>query len=106
MANRSYVYLLLFNHYYLGRLYGEGNGKFGHCDGAKNMGGLTQTIANAVELIISIFSLKSGLIGIVFASLTGSLLGTVLLVRRLSFFVGGIKFKRQPFNMHGIMGLY
>ncbi|WP_068676670.1 calcium/proton exchanger [Oceanobacillus sp. Castelsardo] len=61
---------------------------------------LNATFGNAVELIISIFSLKAGLIGIVLASLTGSILGNLLLVAGLSFFVGGIKFKRQPFNVH------
>lgn len=61
---------------------------------------LNATFGNAVELIISIFSLKAGLIGIVLASLTGSILGNLLLVLGLSFFVGGIKFKRQPFNVY------
>lgn len=61
---------------------------------------LNATFGNAVELIISIFSLKAGLIGIVLASLTGSILGNLLLVAGLSFFVGGIKFKRQPFNVY------
>lgn len=61
---------------------------------------LNATFGNAVELIISIFSLKAGLVGIVLASLTGSVLGNLLLVAGLSFFVGGLKFKRQKFNVH------
>ncbi|MEI3604975.1 calcium/proton exchanger [Pseudogracilibacillus sp. SE30717A] len=61
---------------------------------------LNATFGNAVELIISIFSLKAGLIGIVLASLTGSVLGNLLLVGGLSFFVGGLKYKRQSFNVH------
>jgi Ca2+:H+ antiporter len=60
---------------------------------------LNATFGNAVELIISIFSLKAGLVGIVLASLTGSVLGNLLLVAGLSFFIGGIKFKRQTFNV-------
>ena len=36
---------------------------------------LNATFGNAVELIISIFTLKAGMIGIVLASLTGSVLG-------------------------------
>ncbi|MDE3837975.1 calcium/proton exchanger [Bacillus methanolicus] len=59
---------------------------------------LNATFGNAVELIISIFALKAGLIEVVLASLTGSVLGNLLLVAGLSFFVGGIKFKRQKFN--------
>jgi Ca2+:H+ antiporter len=61
---------------------------------------LNATFGNAVELIISIFALKAGLVGVVLASLTGSVLGNLLLVAGLSFFIGGIKFKRQAFNVH------
>jgi Ca2+:H+ antiporter len=60
---------------------------------------LNATFGNAVELIISIFALKAGLIGVVLASLTGSVLGNLLLVAGLSFFIGGLKFKRQKFNV-------
>ncbi|WP_210364085.1 calcium/proton exchanger [Bacillus sp. REN3] len=61
---------------------------------------LNATFGNAVELIISIFALKAGLIGVVLASLTGSVLGNLLLVAGLSFFIGGVKYKRQYFNVH------
>lgn len=60
---------------------------------------LNATFGNAVELIIAIFALKSGLINVVLASLTGSVLGNLLLVAGLSFFAGGIKYKRQTFNV-------
>ncbi|XJZ29017.1 calcium/proton exchanger [Bacillota bacterium Lsc_1132] len=60
---------------------------------------LNATFGNAVELIISIFALKAGLVGVVLASLTGSVLGNLLLVAGLSFFIGGLKFKRQEFNV-------
>src|SRR4051812_40418675 len=53
---------------------------------------LNATFGNAVELIISIFSLKAGLVGVVLASLTGSVLGNLLLVAGLLFFFCGIKF--------------
>lgn len=61
---------------------------------------LNATFGNAVELIISIFALKAGLIGVVLASLTGSVIGNLLLVGGLSFFIGGFKFKRQTFNVY------
>jgi Ca2+:H+ antiporter len=61
---------------------------------------LNATFGNAVELIISIFALKAGLISVVLASLTGSVLGNLLLVGGLSFFVGGLKYKQQKFNIH------
>ncbi|MFD2680113.1 calcium/proton exchanger [Bacillus seohaeanensis] len=60
---------------------------------------LNATFGNAVELIISIFALQEGLIEVVLASLTGSVLGNLLLVAGLSFFIGGVKFKRQKFNV-------
>ncbi len=60
---------------------------------------LNATFGNAVELIISLFALKAGLIGVVLASLTGSVIGNLLLVGGLSFFVGGLKFQRQSFNV-------
>ncbi|CEI82818.1 MULTISPECIES: calcium/proton exchanger [Oceanobacillus] len=68
--------------------------------GPRAGGLLNATFGNAVELIISIFALKAGLIGIVLASLTGSVLGNLLLVGGLSFFVGGLKYKRQSFSVH------
>jgi Ca2+:H+ antiporter len=61
---------------------------------------LNATFGNAVELIISIFALKEGLVGVVLASLTGSVLGNLLLVAGLSFFIGGLKYKRQLFNVY------
>lgn len=60
---------------------------------------LNATFGNAVELIISFFALKAGLVGVVLASLTGSVIGNLLLVGGLSFFIGGLKFKRQKFSV-------
>lgn len=60
---------------------------------------LNATFGNAVELIISIFALRAGLVGVVLASLTGSVLGNLLLISGLSFFIGGLKYKRQLFNV-------
>jgi len=61
---------------------------------------LNATFGNAVELIISIFALKAGLISVVLASLTGSVIGNLLLVAGLSFFVGGLRYKRQSFDIY------
>jgi Ca2+:H+ antiporter len=61
---------------------------------------LNATFGNAVELIISFFALKAGLTAVVLASLTGSVLGNLLLVAGLSFFIGGLKYKRQEFNVY------
>ncbi|WP_018663839.1 calcium/proton exchanger [Heyndrickxia acidiproducens] len=61
---------------------------------------LNATFGNAVELIISVFSLQAGLHQVVLASLTGSVIGNLLLVAGMSFLVGGVKFKRQQFNVY------
>ncbi|MDQ0339779.1 Ca2+:H+ antiporter [Caldalkalibacillus uzonensis] len=61
---------------------------------------LNATFGNAVELIISIFALKAGFVSIVLASLTGAVLGNLLLVGGLAFLVGGFRFKRQRFDIH------
>ncbi|MBE6182842.1 calcium/proton exchanger [Heyndrickxia ginsengihumi] len=61
---------------------------------------LNATFGNAVELIISIFSLQAGLHQVVLASLTGSVIGNLLLVAGMSFLVGGLKYKRQKFNVY------
>jgi Ca2+:H+ antiporter len=60
---------------------------------------LNATFGNAVELIISIIALKDGLIRVVQASLLGSILSNLLLVCGFCFFLGGLKFKEQQFNV-------
>jgi Ca2+:H+ antiporter len=63
------------------------------------LGGLMNaTFGNAVELIIGALALKEGLPSLVKASLTGSIIGNVLLVFGLSAFVGGLKHPVQRFN--------
>lgn len=64
------------------------------------LGGLlSATFGNAVELIIGIFSLSQGLSTLVKASITGSIIGNLLFVLGLSFFVGGIRHPIQYFNI-------
>lgn len=60
---------------------------------------LSASFGNAVELIIGIFALKAGLITLVKASITGSILGNLLFVLGVSFFVGGIRHPIQRFNI-------
>src|SRR3954469_16287163 len=65
----------------------------------QGVGGLLNaTFGNAAELIIALMALHKGLIGIVKASLTGSILGNLLLVFGASAFAGGLKYKHQKFN--------
>jgi Ca2+:H+ antiporter len=63
------------------------------------IGGLVNaTFGNVTELIIAVFLILDDRIEIVKASLTGSILGNLLLVLGLSLFVGGVKHDRQSFN--------
>jgi len=65
----------------------------------QGIGGLLNaTFGNAAELIIALMALQKGLIGVVKASLTGSILGNILLVFGVSVLAGGVKFQTQTFN--------
>jgi Ca2+:H+ antiporter len=59
---------------------------------------LNASLGNAAELIIAPVALREGLHDVVKASLTGSILGNILLVIGASMFAGGLKFERQKFN--------
>jgi Ca2+:H+ antiporter len=61
---------------------------------------LNATLGNAAELIIALFALAKGpeLYPLVKASLTGSIIGNVLLVLGLAILSGGLRYKRQTFN--------
>jgi Ca2+:H+ antiporter len=61
-------------------------------------GFLNATFGNAAELIIAIMALRAHHVEVVKASITGSILGNVLLVFGASCFVGGLKHGRQQFN--------
>ncbi len=61
-------------------------------------GFLNATFGNAAELIIAVVALRSGHVELVKASITGSIVGNLLLVLGLSFFVGGLGRRSQKFN--------
>jgi Ca2+:H+ antiporter len=61
-------------------------------------GFLNATFGNAAELIIALVALRSGHIELVKASITGSIIGNLLLVLGLSFFVGGLGRRTQRFH--------
>lgn len=66
--------------------------------GAGLGGLLNATFGNAAELIIALIALSNGLDNVVKASITGSIIGNVLLVFGFSTFVGGLKYRSQRFN--------
>jgi Ca2+:H+ antiporter len=63
------------------------------------LGGLINaTFGNVTELILAIFLILEGRIAIVKASLTGSILGNLLLVLGLSFLLGGLRHEEQEYS--------
>ncbi|HEY2803823.1 MAG TPA: calcium/proton exchanger [Actinomycetota bacterium] len=59
---------------------------------------LNATFGNVTELVVSVFLLLDNQIEVVKASLTGSILGNLLLVLGLAFFVGGLRHKEQVYS--------
>lgn len=65
----------------------------------EGIGGLLNaTFGNAAELIIALFALRAGLHEVVKASITGSIIGNILLVLGLSMVAGGMRYSVQSFN--------
>ena len=59
---------------------------------------MNATFGNATELIIGVLGLSAGLIEVVKASITGSIIGNLLLVLGFSMFLGGWRREKQTFN--------
>jgi Ca2+:H+ antiporter len=66
--------------------------------GAGIGGLLNATFGNAAELIIALVAIRQGLYDVVKASLTGSIIGNVLLVLGGALLAGGLKRERQTFD--------
>jgi Ca2+:H+ antiporter len=65
----------------------------------EGIGGLLNaTFGNAAELIIAVVALNAGLHDVVKASITGSIIGNILLVFGLSALIGGARYSIQSFN--------
>jgi Ca2+:H+ antiporter len=59
---------------------------------------LNATLGNAAELIITIVAIREGLLELVKASITGSILGNLLLVMGAAMVFGGLRHGRQSFD--------
>ncbi len=59
---------------------------------------LNATFGNATELIIAFFALRAGLVEVVKASITGSIIGNILFVLGLALLLGGLRREKQEFN--------
>lgn len=63
------------------------------------LGGLLNaTMGNAAELIIAIMALRAGMVGVVQASITGSIIGNILFVMGIAAVAGGMGRERQKFS--------
>lgn len=64
-----------------------------------NLGGLLNaTFGNATELILAIIALRGGLVDVVKATITGSIVSNLLLVMGFSMLLGGLLYKEQKFQ--------
>jgi Ca2+:H+ antiporter len=72
--------------------------RLGSLTGPQVGGILNATFGNIAELIIAFFALQAGLIEVVKASLTGSIIGNLLLVMGASVLFGGLRHGNQSFS--------
>lgn len=82
----------------LAELIGEATEALAVITGPKIGGLLNATLGNAAELIITIVAIRAGLLDLVKASITGSIIGNLLLVMGASLLFGGLKNGKQRFN--------
>lgn len=82
----------------LAGLLGEATEELAIHTGPKIGGLLNATLGNAAELIITIVALSAGKYELVKASITGSILGNLLLILGLSLLLGGLKHGIQKFD--------
>jgi Ca2+:H+ antiporter len=83
----------------LAKLIGTSTEELAVHTGPKVGGLLNATLGNAAELIITIFAIREGLLDLVRASITGSIIGNLLLVMGLSLVLGGLKNGIQSFDI-------
>lgn len=82
----------------LAAIVGEATESLAARTGPRVGGFLNATLGNAAELIITFFAIRAGLLDLVKASITGSIIGNLLLVMGLSILVGGLRNGRQRFD--------
>jgi Ca2+:H+ antiporter len=82
----------------LASVLGESTGILAAYCGPSVGGILSATMGNATEMIIAFFALRAGHINVVKASLSGSIIGNLLLVLGLSLVVGGSRHTVQRFS--------
>lgn len=84
----------------LAAILGHGTQAVAVYTGPKIGGLLNATLGNAAELIITILALREGLTDVVRASISGAIVGNILLVLGAAIFLGGLKNGLQSFDSH------
>lgn len=82
----------------LAGLIGEATESLAEHTGPRIGGLLNATLGNAAELIITLVAIRAGLLDLVKASITGSILGNLLLVMGCAMLYGGFKHGIQTFD--------
>lgn len=82
----------------LAGLIGESTENLATHTGPRVGGLINASLGNAAELIITLFAIKQGLLELVKASITGSIIGNLLFVLGLSILAGGLKNGIQHFD--------
>jgi Ca2+:H+ antiporter len=82
----------------LAQYIGEGTEALASHTNPRIGGLLNATLGNAAELIITIVAIRAGLLELVKASITGSILGNLLFVLGVSIIVGGVRNGIQTFD--------
>ena len=77
---------------------GEATESLAYITGPRLGGLLNATLGNAAELIITVVAIREGLLELVKASITGSILGNLLLVLGMAVLFGGLRNGIQTFN--------
>ena len=79
----------------LAKFIGEATEELSARSGPALGGLLNATFGNAPELLIGVFAIREGLIEVVKASLTGSVIGNLLFVLGVAILAGGARHKTQ-----------
>ena len=81
---------------------GEATEQLAHRLGEGIGGLLNASFGNAAELIIALMALRAGHLEVVKASITGSIIGNLLLVLGAAILAGGLRHRHQAFNKAGV----
>lgn len=82
----------------LAGLIGRSTDQFALHTGPRIGGLVNATFGNVTEVVIAVFLILDDQVDIVKASLTGSIIGNLLLVLGLSFLLGGLRHEEQTYN--------